>query len=124
MTRWLDYQAYLLSEKWQQKRRAALKRAGYKCQYCGKSGIPLQVHHLHYRNFGKEKPNDLRVACEDCHPIADQIRRFEAGLETYMTKKYGKNWEKEIKREDAIEEFRRWLRWKNAWQVINEWSEE
>jgi 5-methylcytosine-specific restriction endonuclease McrA len=103
------YFEYLNSPTWARKRRAALRRAKYKCQYCGVSGVKLEVHHLTYRNFGNEKPQDLRAACEKCHPIADNERRYNAGLHTYLTKKYGANWQDFITTQQAKGEFDLWL---------------
>lgn len=103
------YQAYLLSPKWAKKRKAALKRAGYKCQYCGASGVLLQVHHLTYARLGKEKQADLRVTCETCHEKADEVRRFEAGLQTYSVKRWGENWQDKPGREAAEKEFKSWI---------------
>lgn len=101
---------YYLSETWKKKRKAALRRASYKCQYCGAKEVPLQCHHLTYERFGgKEKPGDLRIACENCHPIADQVRRFEKGMKTYMSKKYGEKWQDFFNDFEAAEEFKRWL---------------
>lgn len=86
--------------------------------------MPLQVHHLTYARLGKEKLSDLRVTCESCHKKADEVRRFEAGLQTYSMKRWGENWQDEPGQETAIKEFKNWLRWKQAWRVINEWCEE
>lgn len=46
-------------------RKAALQRAGNKCQKCG-SGGALDVHHLVYRRY-RERPEDLIAVCRTCH---------------------------------------------------------
>lgn len=98
------------SATWQRIRKATLKRAGYKCQYCGRRNCVLQVHHLTYERFGgKEKPRDLRVACEACHPIADNVRRYLKGLETFMSKKYGEQWQDAFTLQQAKVQFDTWL---------------
>lgn len=62
-----EYERYLNSSTWRNKRQLALAAAGNKCSRCGKSGPGLHVHHLHYRNFGSERAEDLRVLCKKCH---------------------------------------------------------
>lgn len=104
------YLDYYKSPTWAKKRKAALKRAGYRCQYCGKKGGVLQVHHLTYARFGgNEKPRDLKVACLTCHQIADNERRYNAGLHTYLIKKYGERWQDFISIQQARMEFDKWL---------------
>jgi len=61
-----DYQAYLRTQAWQSKRKAALKRAGYKCQKCSDK-YRLDVHHKTYERLGFERPDDLLVLCHKCH---------------------------------------------------------
>lgn len=63
------YPIYLRSPHWQRTRKAALKRAGHKCEECGVGGV-LQVHHLTYVNLRQELPEDLRVLCRGCHQHA------------------------------------------------------
>lgn len=33
----------------------------------------FQLHHLTYKNFGKEKEGDLIVLCEDCHRLVHNL---------------------------------------------------
>jgi hypothetical protein len=61
-----DYQAYLRSEAWQEKRRAALQRAGYRCQLCS-SDKHLHCHHRTYEHIGEELDDDLTMLCRRCH---------------------------------------------------------
>lgn len=85
-----QYKAHLKSPAWARIRKAALQRAGYRCQFCGLSldrlrliGRHLQVHHNTYENLGREQPEDLTVLCSgtpgSCHTIADQQRRATNG---------------------------------------------
>jgi len=61
-----EYGKYLQTPHWRRTRNAALMRAGYACDDCGKrSG--LQVHHLTYERIGAELPADLCVLCDPCH---------------------------------------------------------
>ena len=62
-----DYAAYLLSPKWQEKRRAVLWLAGNRCQLCYAADTPLNVHHNNYDRVGCELPNDLIALCRPCH---------------------------------------------------------
>lgn len=61
------YDQYIHSAAWRRKRRKALKRDGYQCQYCGKYNCRLEVHHLSYKNLGNEHLNDLITLCSTCH---------------------------------------------------------
>jgi hypothetical protein len=60
--------AYYRSEKWQQKRAAALQAADHCCEVCN-SPHELQVHHRTYERLCKELPGDLTVLCRTCHCI-------------------------------------------------------
>jgi 5-methylcytosine-specific restriction endonuclease McrA len=60
-------QDYLKSPAWQTRRKAVLKRDNYTCQKCNINQVPLEVHHLHYRNFTEEPLSDLVSLCRSCH---------------------------------------------------------
>lgn len=60
------YEEVMNSDGWRSRRLLALHRASSKCEECG-SEDRLHVHHLTYRNFGNELPEDLQVLCESCH---------------------------------------------------------
>lgn len=62
----MNYQDYLKSDYWKQRRLAALERAEYLCQLCGEHDS-LEVHHLSYERLGNEDPNDLFVICKSHH---------------------------------------------------------
>ena len=61
-----NYLEYLLSPEWQAKRAERLKLDNYKCTVCGQEDF-LEVHHLTYVRLGRERMEDLRTLCEDCH---------------------------------------------------------
>lgn len=64
----MNYSAYLRTKEWQSRRKAALKRAGYRCQVCN-SPDHLEVHHRTYEHIGNELPDDLTVLCDSCHEL-------------------------------------------------------
>lgn len=64
-----DYQSYLQSESWIERREAAKARCGRRCQLCGATGCTLHVHHNTYVRLGAELETDLTVLCSDCHEI-------------------------------------------------------
>lgn len=64
--RTMPYQQYLQTEHWQFVRRAALARAGGRCQLCN-SPSRLQVHHRTYERRGAEHDTDVTVLCDNCH---------------------------------------------------------
>jgi 5-methylcytosine-specific restriction endonuclease McrA len=64
----MPYDEYLETPEWAEKRDAALKRAGHRCQICNASGS-LNVHHRTYENRGDERSEDLTVLCDQCHAL-------------------------------------------------------
>jgi 5-methylcytosine-specific restriction endonuclease McrA len=68
------YQRYLRSERWRLLRKQVLRRAGWRCECCGRRG-PLDVHHLTYERFGRELLGDLQALCRDCHDGAHREAR-------------------------------------------------
>jgi len=67
-----DHARYLRSEEWRERRRACLKRDGYRCQVCGCTTWQrvIDAHHLHYRNMFRELPEDLISLCQVHHTMA------------------------------------------------------
>lgn len=63
-----SYAEYLKSDHWQEVRKAALKRANYRCQVCNES-VPLDVHHRTYERLGKEDDADVIALCRKCHGL-------------------------------------------------------
>lgn len=61
-----DYQAYLLTDEWKERRDEVLTWALHRCQVCN-SGPPLHVHHRTYERVGDEDMSDLTVLCQECH---------------------------------------------------------
>jgi hypothetical protein len=69
-----EYQVYLKSERWQEKRIHALERDGYLCQSCRKARA-TEVHHLTYRHIFNEPLFDLTSVCHPCHERITEIDR-------------------------------------------------
>lgn len=65
--RTMPYRDYLQTPEWDATRRAALKRARFRCQMCAAVGVVLDVHHNTYENRGAELVRDLIVLCRECH---------------------------------------------------------
>lgn len=115
-----EYKEYIASPIWKRKREDALERARYECEECGmhKGARRLEVHHLTYERFKNERPEDLKVLCEKCHPKANKereqavaARNFEkleeARYEGWARKVYGDDWM--LQNEEYIyEEYRAW----------------
>jgi 5-methylcytosine-specific restriction endonuclease McrA len=59
-------EVYLRSDHWQEVRKAALERAGRRCQVCN-GDKQLDVHHRTYERKGREEPSDVTVLCRKCH---------------------------------------------------------
>ena len=61
-----EYNLYLKSKEWRDKRKDVLARDGYRCIFCF-SDNDLHVHHLTYENFKNEPLSDLVTLCSICH---------------------------------------------------------
>lgn len=82
----IDYLQYLDSQEWWTIRRAAMRRAQFRCEQ-EKPGDPrhegpLDVHHRHYHTLGCERLEDVEVLCRSCHrsqrlPVNLQKRNLE-----------------------------------------------
>ena len=62
-----DYSDYIQSPQWRTKARFVRSRDDNKCQICGATDGPLEVHHLTYDRLYHERPEDLITLCHDCH---------------------------------------------------------
>jgi len=49
-----------------------LNRDDYKCQYCNKKNLVLNVHHLESRMTGTNSPDNLITLCKECHNLYHQ----------------------------------------------------
>lgn len=62
----VDYRRYIRSASWKRKAAKIRRRAGYRCERCGRA-LPLDVHHITYKRLGYELPSDLAALCKRCH---------------------------------------------------------
>lgn len=72
-----QYNEYLKSPQWQEKRSAVLKRDKYTCQCC-LDAIATQVHHKSYEFVdmnGNEPAYDLVAICSPCHEKIEQMKQ-------------------------------------------------
>lgn len=65
---WQRYSEYLKSEEWHRIRERVLERDGWSCRITGNTK-QLQVHHLTYRNVGREQESELITLCREAHEI-------------------------------------------------------
>ena len=123
-----QYVAYLKTKQWATKRQEKLESVNYSCDrdvgltyQKGEDGIlrritecsdSLEVHHRTYDNLGNESLTDLTVLCKFHHAQEHRRisvkKRFEKGLDTYASKKYGDDWRHYHDYEDIAEEFEEW----------------
>lgn len=62
----MDYFTYISSPLWLKRRDEYFKRHKRECKACGiRCGI--QLHHLLYKDFSKEKDFNLIALCVNCH---------------------------------------------------------
>lgn len=72
-----EYRQYMQSDEWKWIRGQKLRSCHYRCERCGRRRW-LNVHHRHYRTFGREGMEDLEVVCQECHKTADAERRKQS----------------------------------------------
>lgn len=82
-----DYQKYINSKWWREKRMERLKLDGFKCQLCG-SGMNLNVHHINYENLGKENIDDIVTLCRSCHAKVHRTTEEELKTKPGKIEKY------------------------------------
>lgn len=72
-----QYHSALHPSRWALVRRAALKRAAWRCEQCGRAGR-LEVHHLDELRHGGAPYalTNLLVLCVSCHVEEHRTRRF------------------------------------------------
>jgi HNH endonuclease len=64
----MPYPEYLKTPEWDERRRAAYHKAGYRCQLCGARSVELHAHHRAYDHRGRpDEEHDLIVLCARCH---------------------------------------------------------
>ncbi|MBY0480833.1 MAG: hypothetical protein K2Q21_05710 [Chitinophagaceae bacterium] len=83
----ISYSEKLKNPLWQKKRQYVLKRAENNCEDCGKTNVPLDIHHCYYV-YGLEPwqyPYDaLKALCRDCHNKRGEIERIlRANLQSF-----------------------------------------
>ena len=75
-TSWRDrYAKHMKSKYWAELKSKVIKRRGKMCERCRNVSCSLDLHHLHYRTFGKERQKDVQLLCRDCHRIEDKSRK-------------------------------------------------
>lgn len=63
-----EYEEYLKSQEWKEKRRKKAKEQNYFCEMCHQKVLKgFHIHHKTYIRFKKERLSDLMFLCEDCH---------------------------------------------------------
>jgi hypothetical protein len=78
-----QYREYLKSEHWRHRRAKAMRAAGHRCQHCG-AMVGLNVHHRNYDHLYAEEPEDLVVACRDCHERYHRVGVWDADAAAHL----------------------------------------
>ena len=96
-----NYSDYLKTEHWHKKKQSFKVTVVRECLICRKR-TDLHVHHISYKNIGREKNGDLCLLCKDCHFGAHrqgkdkldeiyQIRKNQRRMDIKRIK-HGKDW--------------------------------
>lgn len=76
---WSNYQDYLLSDTWKQKKLAVEYRSGGFCELCKIDDRRVKaqhVHHKEYTRWGDEQLHQLLHLCEPCHTKMHKLPKF------------------------------------------------
>lgn len=67
---------YQYTPHWSKVRALVLERANYRCEHCGTTKRPLQVHHYTYKflHFEDKYLSSVTLCCVSCHKKLDQKR--------------------------------------------------
>ena len=72
----LPYDEYLRTRWWKDLRAAVHERDNGRCQLCGASDMPMDVHHRTYEHRGSPREvNDCILLCRQCHAVVHGIER-------------------------------------------------
>lgn len=88
-----EYQLYLQSEAWNQKKHQRMAIDNYTCQACGCRGTsrnPLEIHHLTYTRIGSEDLyTDLVTVCRSCHTTIHSLMNRITGFYSDGSPRHG-----------------------------------
>lgn len=88
-----QYEAYLISPQWHQKRQERLAFDGSRCRGCGRLHTPeqpLDCHHINYYHFGEENiMTDLVSLCRKCHKLTHRVLCRPTGYNPDGSKRLG-----------------------------------
>lgn len=84
----MPYKSYLRTPHWQRVKRAAYGKLGRVCHACGYANKEIHVHHLSYKNRGREDMEDLMLLCKDCHEMVhEKMKQTEENNKKYIDPK-------------------------------------
>lgn len=72
----VGYDNYLKTQHWKQFREKIIKERKF-CEICKNVEYIMNVHHISYKNIGKEKKSDVALLCNDCHKYIHKIKNGE-----------------------------------------------
>jgi len=110
----MNYQEYLLSEEWKEKRKIVIKRDWWKCRCCN-SKNSLNVHHRTYSTIHTEEEiNDLTLLCNKCHELIHSKTKIKKWVITHNKKKKKSKKKKLKNKEVSIN----WVSKKDTWKRL------
>lgn len=95
---------YFRSDKWTKIKCDLFMLRGEKCEDCG-NRRNLHIHHLTYKNFGDENPDDLIILCGGCHLFAHNLAEIKK--KKWISKKESTTKKKAKKRKRQAKKKRR-----------------
>lgn len=80
----LKYREYIRSRQWEIRKLVFYKKNKKECVIC-KATYKIGLHHISYKNLGKEKDEDLVALCWNCHTtFHDQHGTEKINKNTYI----------------------------------------
>ena len=83
-----EYQEYLKSDEWKERRKELKEICESQCMRCGAKG--KIAHHLTYEHVLCESIDELEFLCEDCHDRAHMMNEVYV---PHFARRYNKNGE-------------------------------
>ena len=68
--RLITYNQYLQTPYWKEFRQKVLEHYNYMCNWCGKAGVSLNIHHIRYGEWFNEEIENVVPLCAACHQKA------------------------------------------------------
>lgn len=74
------YAEHISSPYWRELKQKVIRRRGHVCERCRRADCALDLHHIHYRTFPRERQKDVMLLCRECHMEEDRSRALRGRI--------------------------------------------